>query len=65
MGFFDPILTADYISRPNRFTVTCRLNGLRVNAYLPNPGRLWELFFPGARLYLEKADSGRKLPYTV
>ncbi len=24
----------------------------KVRAYLPNPGRLWELFFPGTILYL-------------
>jgi len=65
MRFFGDTLKAKFISRPNRFTVVCELESELVTAYLPNPGRLWELFFPGARLYLEKADSGGKLPYTV
>jgi sugar fermentation stimulation protein A len=44
----------------------CRLNGRAVTAFLPNPGRLWELLLPGALIYLERA-SGKKtvLPYTV
>ena len=47
-----PILKARFIGRPNRFLVTCNLDGKSVEAYLPNPGRLWELLLPGRTLYL-------------
>jgi sugar fermentation stimulation protein A len=46
--------------------VLCELNGQRVKAYLPNPGRLQELLLPGVLLYLEEASgSKRTLPYTA
>jgi sugar fermentation stimulation protein A len=49
---FGNIITASFTSRPNRFVVECTVDGREVRAYLPNPGRLWELLLPGARLYL-------------
>jgi sugar fermentation stimulation protein A len=52
MKRFENIIIADFRSRPNRFVVECRADGRNVRAYLPNPGRLWELLFPGARLFL-------------
>ncbi len=52
--FFHDITKALFIKRPNRFIVICDCDGRTVRAYLPNPGRLWELFFPGAVLYLAK-----------
>jgi sugar fermentation stimulation protein A len=55
-----------FLDRPNRFTMICRLNGKIVKAYLPNPGRMWELLLPGVSVYLEKSLlAGEKMPYTV
>ncbi len=66
MNFFGPTEKAIFIKRPNRFVVVCNLHGKILKAFLPNPGRLWELLLPGAVLYLEKSPQpGRKLPYTV
>jgi len=66
LNFFGPTEKATFIKRPNRFVVVCKLNGKTITAFLPNPGRLWELMLPGAVLYLEKSlQPGRKLPYTV
>jgi sugar fermentation stimulation protein A len=66
MRFFGDTLKARFISRPNRFTAVCELEGSIVNAYLPNPGRPWELLHPGVPVYLEKnAAKKRKLAYTV
>jgi sugar fermentation stimulation protein A len=66
LNFFGPIEKAVFIRRPNRFVVACKLNTKTTKAFLPNPGRLWELLLPGAVLYLEKSPRpGRKLPYTV
>jgi len=66
MSLFNNIEEAFFVSRPNRFVVICRLGSEVINAYLPNPGRLRELFLPGVRLFLEKSrNKDRKLPYTV
>jgi sugar fermentation stimulation protein A len=62
---FGNIITGSFISRPNRFVVECMVDGRKVRAYLPNPGRLWELFFPGVRLLLTEfpPSSERSLKY--
>lgn len=54
-----PLLNARFIRRPNRFLVVCDLDGKSVEAYLPNPGRLWELLLPGRLLYLVKTPPDR------
>lgn len=58
-------LKARFIARPNRFVVECELDGKVAEAYMPNPGRLWELLFPGCTLYLVKNRREVKLRYTV
>ncbi len=66
MQFFAHVQKGTFIARPNRFTVTCTLNGRAVDAFLPNPGRLSELLLPNAPVYLETAkDSSRPLAFTV
>jgi sugar fermentation stimulation protein A len=66
MQLFRPVHRAEFLARPNRFTVICNLRGTITKAFLPNPGRLWELLLPGATLYLEEAHAPhRKLPYTA
>lgn len=51
---------AQFVDRPNRFVVRCDLaRGDRVLAHLPNPGRLWELLYPGVRLWLSEHGGGR------
>jgi sugar fermentation stimulation protein A len=67
MIFFSNIVTGVYQSRPNRFIVRCLVGDRLVRAYLPNPGRLHELFLPRARLFLVPQEVGpnRKIPYLV
>lgn len=48
------IKRAIYSKRLNRFVVECILDGKTVKAYLPNPGRLWELLLPGRPLLLSE-----------
>lgn len=63
-----PLLEAQFLSRPNRFTCLVQLADRRtpVPAHLPDPGRLHELLRPGVRLWLEpKSDVKRKTPYQV
>ncbi len=51
-------LKARFIDRPNQFLVRCHLPGAgNVKAFLPNPGRMWELLLPGATLLLRNAES--------
>jgi sugar fermentation stimulation protein A len=67
MELFRNFLQGTFIARPNRFVVQCLVNGRKTRAYLPNPGRLWELFFPGVELYLVPVapSAERKLKYLV
>ncbi len=60
-------MKARFIERPNRFLVLCDLGGRTVEAYLPNPGRLWELLLPGRVLYLAANAPGpvTRTPYTA
>lgn len=65
MNLFNPTQKATFLQRPNRFTLICRLQGKKVKAYLPNPGRMWELLLPGTTVYLEKSTNrNNKMPYT-
>ncbi|HOP51948.1 MAG TPA: DNA/RNA nuclease SfsA [Synergistales bacterium] len=58
---------ARFLSRPNRFKVIGETASGAVEAYLPNPGRLWKLLVPDAMLLLEKSSQkeGRRTAYTV
>ena len=60
-----PETRGNFIKRLNRFVVEAEAEGSRVEKYLPNPGRLWELLLPGTELILSPALSGGKLPDTV
>ncbi len=67
---FPVLIAAQFLERPNRFRVLCALeNGHRVAAFMPNPGRMWELLIPGARLFLVPAPvdetATRKTAFTV
>ncbi|MBW2311193.1 MAG: DNA/RNA nuclease SfsA [Deltaproteobacteria bacterium] len=69
----DNVIQAVFLERPNRFLVRCITDERGVlDAYLPNPGRLWELLLPGASLYLYPTmdpegafPSQRKTRFTV
>ena len=65
MDIFRNILHGVFLSRPNRFVVECLVHDRKVRAYFPNPGRLWELLFPGVTVYLTPLvpAAGRKLAY--
>ena len=61
------LVPARFLSRPNRFKVVGETAFGTVEAYLPNPGRLWELLLPEARMLLERSAQreGRSTGYTV
>jgi len=57
---------AKFLSRINRFVIQCLFRGKKIEVFLPNPGRLWELLWPGATIYFEKTpNTNRKLSYTA
>jgi len=68
----EEITKARFLARPNRFLVRCETDGGRkINAFLPNPGRLWELLLPGAILHVHQPgkrdgrNSRRRTEHTV
>lgn len=63
--FVFPKVSGRLVRRLNRFVVEVEIDGRLEEAYLANPGRLWELFLPGTELLLSPALSGGRLPYTV
>lgn len=64
---FPKIQTGTFIKRLNRFVIECSVNGETTAAHLPNPGRLWELLFPGRKIYLvgNQDESKRKTRYSA
>lgn len=67
---FNPVWKTRFVERPNRFLVRCESEELgAVDAFMPNPGRLWELLFPGAPIYLtaaaSRSNAPRKTRFTV
>ncbi len=60
------LCTGLFVDRPNRFIARAEINGRIEVCHMPNPGRMWELLFPGAVLYVRSAGgSGRKTAYDV
>ncbi|MCS7217029.1 MAG: DNA/RNA nuclease SfsA [Candidatus Bipolaricaulota bacterium] len=56
---------AEFLARPNRFTLVVRVGRRRALAHLPNPGRLAEVLSPGRRLLLRPAPPGRRTAFTA
>lgn len=50
------LIKASFIERINRFVVKVRVKNDEVLAYLPNPGRLWELLLPENELLLKHSS---------
>lgn len=61
-----PLLSARFVSRPNRFLAVVELEGERVEAHLPDPGRLKELLLPGAGVWVRPASGpNRRTRFTL
>lgn len=70
MKFFGETTEGTFLSRHNRFIVYATVNGKKERTYMPNPGRLLELLYPGSKLYFEKRvveteSDKKKIPLTV
>uniref|UniRef100_A0A7V5K2G2 DNA/RNA nuclease SfsA n=1 Tax=Thermodesulfobacterium geofontis TaxID=1295609 RepID=A0A7V5K2G2_9BACT len=55
----------NFLERINRFVVKIKIKEKEELAYLPNPGRLWELLLPGKPLLVFKNKKAYQLSYTV
>lgn len=63
---YNDIVSANFISRPNRFIAYVELGGEKLTVHVKNTGRCKELLIPGCRVYLEKAQNPeRKTPYDL
>lgn len=63
--FPDDFEMGTLLSRPNRFVVYLLIDGKKRGASLPNPGKLGELFIPGAVLFVHRMRSEVKYAYRV
>jgi sugar fermentation stimulation protein A len=61
-----PFVYGEFIERPNRFLAICRVKGRRKPTYIPNPGPMPDLLFPGVEVLLrhDPADH-RKTDYDL
>ena len=61
-----PFLQGRLIARRKRFITDVEIDGQRVEAYLANPGRMFNIMLPGARVVLKPVDgSNRRLKYDL
>ena len=66
MRFDEPLISAEFFSRTNRFLGEVRIDGRRAECFIPNPGRMEELLLPGTRVYLApKSHENRKTAYDL
>ncbi len=67
MKITGPLIEGKFIQRPNRFLTRVSLGDEIVDSHLPDPGRLRELLYPGATVYLRPAAAGtqRKTGFTT
>ncbi|WP_293986558.1 DNA/RNA nuclease SfsA [uncultured Megasphaera sp.] len=49
-----------FVDRPNRFIAHVALDGEVVTCHMPNPGRMWELLFPGVPVYVRPAGNPKR-----
>ena len=62
----DTPLPATLRERPNRFLGIVELDGKKVQAFIPNPGRMHELMVPGTKVYvIPKEGEHRKTKFDL
>ena len=57
---YDNILSATFLSRPNRFIAHVEVNGKLKIAHVKNTGRCKELLIPGTKVILQKFDDPKR-----
>lgn len=60
------LIEAEFVARPNRFLSRVRIDGEIHDSHVPDPGRLKELLFPGARVLVQpKSGEHRKTKFAT
>ena len=66
MSLVAGLVEAEFVERPNRFLSRVRIEGKIYDSHVPDPGRLKELLFPGARVLVEpKTGENRKTKFAT
>lgn len=66
MRFRRQLILATFRERPNRFLGVVDIRGEEALCFIPNPGRMEELFHPGSKVYLmEMSSEARKTRYDL
>jgi len=66
MRFQGRLVAGEFRGRPNRFLGEVIVDGRETLCYIPNPGRMEELLYPGAPVYLlERHTEGRKTNFNL
>jgi sugar fermentation stimulation protein A len=66
MYFKNPPMKGEFLRRQNRFLGKVRINGETISCFIPNPGRMRELLYPGSEVYLvEKTSDKRKTRFDL
>ena len=66
MSLATGLVEAEFVERPNRFLSRVRIDGKIYDSHVPDPGRLKELLFPGARVLVEpKTGENRKTKFAT
>lgn len=61
-----PLISGVFLRRPNRFLTICQLKEQETPCYLPNPGPMPDLLYPGVEVFLRYAsNSHRKTDYDL
>jgi sugar fermentation stimulation protein A len=48
------VMHATFLERPNRFLARVKVQEKTVDAYVPNPGRMYELMIPGKKVFIRE-----------
>lgn len=60
------IYEATFASRPNRFLAVLQLDGEPIEAYVPNPGRMYEIMIPGRKMFVRYSPADhRRTDFTL
>ena len=61
-----PLFHGVFIRRPNRFLAVCQIGGKQTPCYLPNPGPMPDLLYPGVEVLARRSPSpNRKTSYDL
>ncbi|MEM2145979.1 MAG: hypothetical protein QW279_11505, partial [Candidatus Jordarchaeaceae archaeon] len=58
MRIIDKVIDGIFVERVNKFLTIVEVNNTNVPCFLPDPGRLHELLYPGVKVLL--ADRGKR-----